>query len=172
MKSKHILLLVILLLSNYLTAQTLQIDSEKAIVNYHFVKEKVEGTISGMKASITFNTNDLSKSKIEGTVDVSTLTSGNGLRDKHLKSKSYFDADQYPTLKFVSEEIKKNDEGFLMTGYISLKDQRKKVSIQFSYENNVFTGKSEIYTNDFDFFNKKKREDSMVLLTFIVPLMD
>ncbi len=172
MKTKHIILFITFIFCNFFIAQTLQIDSEKAIVNYHFVKEKVEGTVSGMKANITFNTNDLSKSKIEGTVDVSTLTSGNGLRDKHLKSKSYFDADQYPTLKFVSEEIKKNDEGFLMTGYITLKDQRKKVTIQFTYENNVFTGKSEIYTNDFDFFNKKKREESLVLLTFIVPLMD
>ena len=102
MKAKQFLFVITLFFSQTNFTQTFKIDVSKAKVDYHFIKEKVEGTVEGMKASITFNANDLSKSKIEGTVDVSTLTSGNGMRDKHLKGKSYFDVDNFPTMHFTS----------------------------------------------------------------------
>ena len=65
-------------------AQELSLDTEKATVSFNFVAEKVKGTVSGIDATLSLNLSDLGSSTIQGTADVSTLSTGTKMRDKHL----------------------------------------------------------------------------------------
>lgn len=151
-------------------AQSLTVDSEKAQVSFNVVSEKVTGTVTGLKATIEFNADDLSKCTIKGTIDVSTISTGNKTRDNHLQEENYFNAAKYPTMSFESTNFRKTDKGFDMSGKMTIRGVTKEVTISFTYENNTFVGKAVIYTNDFEFAKQKNREDSKVLVKFTVPV--
>ncbi len=151
-------------------AQELKIDTEKAVVKFNYVIDKATGTISGIKAKMVFDLSDVSKSHIEGTADVTTLETGNTQRDSHLQSSDFFDTKKFPIMKFKSTSFEKTAEGYKMIGKLTICDVEKEIEIKFTYENNVFEGKSKIYSNDFGIAKKKKREDSAILLKFIIPV--
>lgn len=151
-------------------AQTLTVDTENAEVSFKVVSEDVTGTITGLDASITFNTEDLGKSSIKGSIPVSNISTGISKRDDHLLSEDYFHAEKHPKMEFESSKIEKTDKGYLMTGKMTIVGVTKDVRINFTYEGNTFVGKTVIYTNDFDLAVAKNREDSKVLVKFTVPV--
>jgi polyisoprenoid-binding protein YceI len=151
-------------------AQSLKVDTENTTVSYNFVKEKVTGTVSGFEATLDLNFEDISKSKISGSVDATTLTSGNGMRDKHLQAKDYFNTKEFPKMSFESTGFEKTDKGYSVTGKMTIRNISQEVNITFIKEDNVINGKCIIYTNDFEIASKKKRDDSKVLIKFKVAV--
>jgi polyisoprenoid-binding protein YceI len=151
-------------------AQTFTVDSEKAIVKFNYVKEKVEGTVGSIKATVTFDVNDLSKATFEGTADVKALTTGNKQRDTHLHSDDYFKAGKYPQMKFKSTSFEKTETGYKMKGKLTITGTEKDVEFIFTFNNNTFEGKAAIYMNDFGVFTQKNRDDSKVLLKVTIPV--
>jgi polyisoprenoid-binding protein YceI len=151
-------------------AQTLTIDSEKAVVKFNYVKEKVEGTVTGIKATVTFDINDLTNAVIEGTAEVKALTTGNKQRDTHLHSDDYFKSGKYPQIKFKSTSFEKTETGYKMKGKLTITGTEKDVEFTFTFNNNTFEGKAAIYMNDFGVFTQKNRDDSKVLLRVTIPV--
>lgn len=47
---------------------------------------------------------------VSGTVQVDSLHTGLGLRDKHLRSKHFFDAANHPEIKFAADQIVQDDD--------------------------------------------------------------
>ena len=45
------------------------------------------------------------------TIDVTTVDSGNSMRDNDLKSANFFDVAQFPTATFVSTSVAKHGDG-------------------------------------------------------------
>lgn len=152
------------------TAQSFKVDTDKAVVNFNYVKEKVTGSIGGIKATINFDINDLTKSSISGTAEVSTLSTGNKQRDTHLQSDDYFKMGKFAQMKFKSTSIEKTDEGYKMKGLLTISGTEKEVEFTFTFNNNVFEGKAAIFMNDFGVFSQKKMEDSKVLLKVSIPV--
>jgi len=170
MKTTFFTLLIALFIGNQAIGQTLTVDSDNAKVSFNMPIEKVTGTITGLEASIVFNPSDLSSSKIKGSILVENLTTNNKMRDNHLKSGDFFEVKTYPTMSFESSSFKKTDKGYSMTGVVTIKDINKEVTINFTFEDNVFVGKLIIYSNDFGINEQKKREDSKVLVKLNVPV--
>ncbi len=80
----------------------------------------VDGKIGNLKTTVfKFDEDSLSKCEIEATVDVSTINTGIGKRDEHLKAEEYFDAKKFPTIKMVSSRFAKAKAGNLI-GYFKL----------------------------------------------------
>lgn len=167
---KIITLAICLLMGIASFAQSLVVDAENTTVTYNFVKEKVTGTVSAFEASMKLNLDDISKSVIKGTVDATTLTSGNWLRDKHLQAKGYFNTKEFPKMSFESSTLKKTQEGYTVVGKMTIKDISQEVKITFTYEGDLINGNCIIYMNDFKFAEKKNREDSKILINFMVTL--
>ena len=91
---------------SFVNAQTFKIDTKEAVVNFNYLSEETKGTISNVSATIDLNLANLSSSKIYGSADITSLSTGNVARDKHLKSKTYFDAKAFPTMSFKSTETR------------------------------------------------------------------
>lgn len=167
---KAFIILFLLAFSSVAKAQSLTVDTEKAIVKFNYVKEKAEGAISGIKATIIFDGADLSNATITGTATVKTLTTANKARDKHLQSDDYFKAAKYPQMLFKSTSIEKTDAGYKMKGLLTITGVEKEVEFTFTFSSNLFEGKGAIYLNDYGVFTQKNREDSKVLLRVSIPI--
>ena len=130
------------------TAYTVQaiinwkIDSEKAMVKFTMRAHGQEliGNFKGAKGEIKFDEKDLANSSVNCTVDITTVNTGIGGRDKHLQAKGFFDAAGFPVGSFISAKIEKSNEGFIATGNFSLKGTTKEIAIPFLYEGTSGTG--------------------------------
>jgi polyisoprenoid-binding protein YceI len=163
MKTALFLLLTTLTGSTF--AQTWNVQSDKAELKFHVVKEKVDGTIGGLKATIKFDPADPSKSSISGTVDVTTIDTKNKKRDDHLKAPEYFDAKKYPVISFKSSTITADNGVYKMTGTIKIKDVEKTIIWDFKFKDGVFSGNTSLNPKDFGV-----KMDSKVTMTVVIPV--
>jgi polyisoprenoid-binding protein YceI len=94
------------------------------------------GHFDKVAADVIFDANNLDKSKISATVQVSSLNSGIGLRDKHLKGDGYFDAEKYPVIFLVATKITKTDSGYLGTFNLTIKAVTQSIQLPFTVTSN------------------------------------
>ena len=94
----------------------------------------VDGSLSGLAASVNFNPTDLANSKITASVKVNTIKTGIDARDTHLKSEDYFSASQYPRIEMESTSFTKGS-GNNFTGKFNLtiRGITKSISIPFTF---------------------------------------
>lgn len=87
----------------------------------------VEGKFSVFTGEIHFDANKLESSHIEGSVDVQSIDTGIGARDKHLRNEDYFEVVKYPKISFKSNKIVKYEGNFVVEGILSIKDVKKDI---------------------------------------------
>lgn len=75
---------------------------------------KFEGTISSEKA-------DFTGAKINFTVDVASISTGVDMRDNHLKSDDFFNAEKFPTMTFESTSFRKTGKSYVLDGKLTIK---------------------------------------------------
>ncbi|MDB3907405.1 YceI family protein [Crocinitomicaceae bacterium] len=165
---KRIIAAALFMLPMLSMAQELSLDTEKATVSFNFVAEKVKGTVSGIDATLSLNLSDLGSSTIQGTADVSTLSTGTKMRDKHLKSDDFFHADQYPKMTFTSSSVEKKGEQYFAHGTLTIKGITKDVSFKMEMIDEVLIMTTMINAADYD-VSPKKAEKSQVDVKVKVP---
>lgn len=170
---KNLFIVVLALFSSFTFSQELKINLAAAKITFVADMQNTSGSVSGLDASINFDMNDLSKSSITGTVDVSKLETGNQKRDEHLKSADFFDAAKYPTMSFKSQSITKQKDVYVMKGLMTIKHIEREETITFSFANNMFTGEGIIQAANYDLgsFAKKKPEKTNVKISFVIPVL-
>jgi len=94
---------------------------------------RVSGSFSEVNGTIKFDKNNLPESLFDVTVGANSISTGNDLRDKHLRDEDFFDVSKYPTLHFVSSKITA-DKGdtYTITGQLTIKNVTKTVSFPFT----------------------------------------
>jgi len=86
---------------------------------------KFDGTISGDPA-------DPASLRVSARVDVASIDTANGAREKHLRTPDFFDADHYPMATFESVKTtpgEKQDSG-AVTGNLTLRGVTKAVTFK------------------------------------------
>lgn len=161
----------LMLIGSLAYGQKFNLDLPKAKVSFYFHGEKVDGSVSGLKASVFINKEKPELSEISGTVDVNTMETGNKMRDKHLKSSDYFHADKFPTLSFKAKSIVKDGDGYLVSGLIKIKNIERDEKFILSISKGVLVFKGSINSADYGIMKKKKREESQVDITIEIPFL-
>lgn len=137
-----------------------------------FETKKASGTIGGLKGKIQFDQNDPTQSSFDVTVEVSTLNTGNNLKNQHAKAGDFLNAEQYPTIRFVSGKIEKRDQGYLVTGKLTIKEITKEITVPFTFRevgmDAIFEGKMEINTEDYNL--KKNGVGGAMIIELNVPV--
>ncbi len=152
-------------------AQNFNLDLSKAKVSFFFHGENVNGSVSGLKANVNINKDKAEASEVSGSVDVNTLDTGNKMRDKHLKSKDYFEADKFPAMTFKSKSIKKEGDNFVVLGTLKIRDIEHEEKFILTISKGMLVFKGSMNSADYGIMKKKKREESQVDITIEIPLL-
>jgi polyisoprenoid-binding protein YceI len=104
--------------------------SEVDFTVLHMSLSNVRGHFGNIGGQITWNEADITKSTVNVTIDVSSVDSGNSMRDGDLKSANFFDTAQFPTATFVSTSIAKTSTGLTINGNLTLHGVTKPITLQ------------------------------------------
>lgn len=133
-------------------------------ISFEFLSKNVKGTIADFQSQTGLDLSNPANTSFKGSVGVSSLKTGNFLRDWALKGRKYFNEDDFPRIYFESTEVNKTDAGYSVRGTLTLKGTSKPITINFKRNGNLLDGSSELYTSDYGIVIKKKREDNLVKL--------
>lgn len=113
--------------------ETYKIDPVHSSVGFsirHFVS-KVPGTFTKFSGNITVDRDNLEKSSVEATVEVTSVNTANEKRDAHLQSPDFFDTAKFATATFKSKAWKKTGEDtFDVSGDLTLHGVTKEVVLK------------------------------------------
>lgn len=70
---------------------------------------------------------------IDGTVDVSSITTFDETRDGHLQAPDFFDTQRYPELRFKSTEVAFEGDEVVVKGDLTIKGLTKPVELRGTY---------------------------------------
>ena len=119
-------------------ADTYVIDPNHTSFNFtvkHMMISNVPGGFDKFSGTITYSPTDLTNSKADITIDVSSIDTKIDKRDAHLKSPDFFDAAKFPAITFVSTKF---TPGYI-TGNLTIKGVTKVVTIPVSIAGPVKT---------------------------------
>ncbi len=166
---KSITLALILTISGVINAQTFDIDTKNAHVEFEFLHDATKGTLTNVFVQFKMDPENIGGGTINGSVNAATLNTNNRARDKHLKSNDFFDVENFPTLKFSCSSIYQEGEAYKAKGTLTIKGVEKEVIFNLENTNDQFEFKTFIYAIDFGVSPKKNREKSKVSVLVIVP---
>jgi len=108
--------------------------SRIGFVARHAMVTKVRGHFTEYDGSGHFDADTPENSTLELTIQATSIDTGNGDRDAHLKSNDFFDMDNHPTITFSSTDVEKvSDDVYRVTGDLTVRGTTKPVSIDFEY---------------------------------------
>ena len=99
----------------------------------HMVISKVHGRFARWSGAIQLDTQDLTRSSVEVTVDAASIDTQVANRDTHLRSPDFLDVARYPQLTFRSRQIEKAGEGYRVTGDLELHGVKREVVLEAEF---------------------------------------
>jgi polyisoprenoid-binding protein YceI len=100
----------------------------------HMMFTNVSGKFTKFDAAIETEGDDFENAKIEFTGAIDSIDTGNKDRDGHLLSADFFDAAQYPEIKFEAASFAKKDEGeYTLKGDLTLHGVTRPVSLDTEF---------------------------------------
>jgi polyisoprenoid-binding protein YceI len=99
----------------------------------HLVISTVTGTFKIFEGSLETTSEDFSGANVEFSLDVNSIDTNQGDRDNHLKSADFFNAEQYPAIKFKSTSFTKDGDDYKLDGHLTIKDVTKPVSLKAEF---------------------------------------
>jgi len=76
----------------------------------HMMISNVKGQFTGVSGILSLDQADVTKSKIEATIDAASINTREAQRDAHLKSADFFDVEKFSTLSFKSTRVIRRSE--------------------------------------------------------------
>lgn len=153
----------LLALSATTFAQTWNVDKAHSRLSYsvtHMGISESEGAFRTFDAKITSSKEDLSDATIEVSADVNSLSTDNEMRDKHLKSADFFDAEKFGTLSFKSTSFKKvSGKNYKLTGDLTLHGVTKTVTLDAVFNGTATNPMNKKVSAGFKFSGTIKRTD-------------
>jgi polyisoprenoid-binding protein YceI len=97
----------------------------------HMMVSNVKGEFTKVSGTVTHDPDDPKASKVEATIDVTSLHTREEQRDTHLKSPDFFDAAKFPEIKFVSTSVEPDGkEEYLVKGDLTIRGVTREVTLQ------------------------------------------
>jgi polyisoprenoid-binding protein YceI len=116
---------------------TWKIDAAHSEVQFkvkHLMISTVTGQFANFEGTVESANDDFSGASITFEADVDSISTKNADRDQHLKAPDFFDAAQYPKVRFVSKEVKKLDESnYKVSGDLTIRDNTRPVELTVEY---------------------------------------
>ncbi len=92
-------------------AATYRLDPVHSSIEFkvkHLMITNVKGIFENFDGTVFIDEKDITKSKIEVSIETNSINTNIAKRDDHLRSQEFFDAAKFPTMTFVSTQIKRS----------------------------------------------------------------
>jgi len=100
----------------------------------HLVITEVTGNFKVFEGSVISPSEDFSGSDISFSVDIASINTDNEMRDNHLRSDDFFNAEKFPKMTFKSTSFKKiSGKNYELAGNLTIRDITKLVVFAVSY---------------------------------------
>lgn len=166
---KYCILIIISLLAPPLYAQKITVDESKSVISFNFIDDDVEGNFNGFVFTGNVDLSDLQNSTFSGSVVTKTIDTHNWLRSRHLRSRKYFNARDFPKIKFNSNSISGVADGFQVTGTLQIKGIERTVIWNFTNDGKKLTGTTSVNTHDFDISLHNRKDRNKVTVKIVLP---
>ena len=90
-----------------------------------FESKDPSGVFKRMAGAINFDKTDLSTSSFNLSIDVTSISTGNGMKDKKAMTSEWFDARKFPKIDFKSTKIVKTEKGYQVHGNMMIKGVKR-----------------------------------------------
>jgi len=109
---------------------------------------EVEGSLKVKNVDIRFDPDNLRQASIQVSADPSSIETGIGIRDKHLKRSDYFDTNTYPEIRLQSKSLRETGKNKFEGKFdLTIKSISKEIIIAFTRKKK---GEVTFYEGDFD----------------------
>ena len=115
-------------------AGTWEIDPAHSTVSFvvRHLMSRVRGTFSDVSGQIITSA-DVSGSTAAAVIAVSSVSTGNQMRDNHLRSADFFDAERYPQMTFASRALRPADGRWVLSGELTIRDVTRPVDLEVEF---------------------------------------
>jgi polyisoprenoid-binding protein YceI len=100
------------------------------------VISEVGGKFKDFDGQVKSNGDGFDGSEIQFKAFVESINTDNEQRDGHLKSDDFFNAAEYPELKFDGKLVK-NGSGYILKGEMTIRDVTKPIAFDVQYNGTV-----------------------------------
>lgn len=103
-----------------------------ASVNFkikHLGYSWLTGRFDNFNGKFSYDAANISASKLNITIDTSSINSNHAERDKHLRSDDFLDVNEYGKAEFVSSSISGTDENLVVKGLFTFHGVSKEITI-------------------------------------------
>lgn len=118
-----------------LALDTYELDPVHSHANFKIMHLNIAnqyGRFNDIKGTVWFDAKTPANSKVEVTIDASSVDTKADKRDEHLRSPDFFDAKQFPTLSFKSTKVEAaGKDSYKVTGNFTMHGVTKPVSFTF-----------------------------------------
>lgn len=104
--------------------------SEIAFKVRHLMLSTVRGRFTDFTATIQASDESFIDAQISFEAAVASITTENDMRDNHLRSADFFDAEQFPKISFISTGIQKEGSLLQVAGDLTIKGVTKPITLQ------------------------------------------
>jgi len=138
---KQLFILSTVIASAVSAQTTWKVDAAHSSVKFsvsHLVVSETEGTFKVYDANISSTKEDFTDAKIDFSIDVNSINTENEMRDKHLKSDDFFNAEKFPKILLKGTSFKKvSGNKYVLEGDLTIRDVTKKVKLDVVYGGTV-----------------------------------
>ena len=93
----------------------------------HLMISKVRGSFQKLSGKLEYDAANPTSSSIEVAIESASINTSEPQRDAHLKSADFFDVEKFPVITFKSKQFQKSDDGFKVTGDLTIHGVTKQV---------------------------------------------
>ena len=94
----------------------------------HMMITNVKGQFREVSGALSIDEGDITKSRVEASIDAGTIDTRNADRDAHLKSADFFDVEHFPKLSFVSTRVTRTgDDELSVEGDLTIRGVTRRV---------------------------------------------
>jgi polyisoprenoid-binding protein YceI len=96
----------------------------------HMMITNVKGRFGKLAGTVEYDPAHPELTKLEATIDATSIDTRDEKRDAHLRSADFFDVEKFPTLTFTSTEVKKTGDGFTALGNLTMHGVTKPIVLE------------------------------------------
>jgi len=118
-------------------ATTWNLDPAHSEVQFkvkHLMISTVTGYFTEFSSTVEADNDDFTNARVDFTAQIASISTGQEMRDNHLKSDDFFNAEAFPTMTFRSTELAKTSGNlYTLTGDLTIRNVTKTVTLHVEF---------------------------------------